>query len=73
MFTFMSLWFRVYWDLIEYHAVLRYEDGSDAPAVDMVCQGTLSVEGDRSPGEMLVLVAKAVEARACSTVSSMSV
>jgi hypothetical protein len=39
----------------------------------MTCQGTLSVPGDMSPGEILVLVAQAVEARACSTVASMSV
>jgi hypothetical protein len=73
VFTFMSLWFRPYWDLIEYHACLRYEDGSGAEPVDMTCQGSLSVPGDMSPGELLVAVARAVEARAESKVASLSV
>jgi hypothetical protein len=73
VFTFMSLWFRPYWDLIEYHACLRYEDGSGSEPVDMTCQGSLSVPGATTPGEMLVAVARAVEARAESKVSEASV
>lgn len=73
MFTFMSLWFRPTWDLIEWHAMLRYEDGSGSTPVDMTCQGSLSVPGDSSPGEMLVAVSKAVERQAVSRVSEQSV
>lgn len=73
MFTFMTLWFRPYWDLIEYHAMLRYEDGSGAEPVDMTCQGSVSVEGDKSPAQMLVAVARAIEQRAVAQVAEMSV
>jgi hypothetical protein len=69
----MSLWFRPYWDLIEWHACLRYEDGSGSEPVDMTCQGSLSVPGVTSPADMLVAVSKAVQARAVANIAEQSV
>jgi hypothetical protein len=61
MFTFMSLWARPYWDLMEYRVTLRYEDGSGAEPVHLLKEGTIEVGADSTPEEMLLHLARVLE------------
>lgn len=58
MFTFLTLWFRPYWDNVEYHATLRYEQGDGTPPVHLSREGTIGVPGDSTPEQMLLFLAK---------------
>jgi hypothetical protein len=58
VFTFMHLWARPYWDLVEYHVMLRWQDDGAAAPVDLEKDGTLQVPGDSTPEEILLALAE---------------
>jgi exopolysaccharide biosynthesis protein len=61
VFTFMHLWARPYWDLVDYHVLLRWQDDDDSEPVELAKDGTLQVPGDASPDEILLHLARHLE------------
>lgn len=64
MFTFISLWARPYWDLVEYSVTLRWQDDGDSEPVFLTKDGTLQVPGDSTPEEILLHLAEALRRQA---------
>ena len=67
MFTLMSLWLRPYWDLVEYHVTLRYEDGGGAEPVHLVKTGTMDCGFDTTPEAILAHLGRGLVQQAMDT------
>jgi hypothetical protein len=65
MLTLCSLWFRPYWDLVEYHVTLRYEDGPGVEPIHVVKTGTLDA-GTDTTAEAILLHLSAVLVQQCA-------